>query len=104
MPFIAMLDEAINDHSFSPKEVRIGLMLWKVLEEDGRIKWKQGVIQPKPGLICESEFEFPFLNGDIFVHIDPRLDLFEYQLPTVNSCQKWGGIQQVVNEAKSTTV
>ncbi|MGZ5576050.1 MAG: hypothetical protein ACXWEV_04160 [Methylobacter sp.] len=78
---IKMLDDAINAHSFPPKEVRMGLMLWKELDKKGRITWRRGVIQTKPGLICESEFEFPFLNGDIFVHIDPRLELFEYQLP-----------------------
>jgi hypothetical protein len=79
------LDTAINTHPFSLKEVRMGLMLWKALEKNGRIEWKPGVIQTEPGLICESEFEFPFLNGDIFIHIDPILGLFDYQLPTLSN-------------------
>lgn len=78
---ITMLDDAIDAHAFRPKEVRMGLMLWKELEKGGRIEWKQGVIQPNPGLSYESEFESPFLNGDIFIHIDPRLGLFDYELP-----------------------
>jgi hypothetical protein len=85
---LSMLDDAINMLPFLPKEVRIGLMLWKELEKDGRIEWRRAVIQTiqtKPKLIFESEFEFPFLNKSILVHIDPRLEPFEYQLPHKNN-------------------
>lgn len=78
---LSTLDDAINTLSFPPQEVRMGLMLWKELEKNGRIEWRPGVIQTEPGSSGVSEFEFPFLNGDILVHIDPRLELFGYQLP-----------------------
>jgi len=39
---VESLDQAISNHPFRPKGIKVGTELWKVLNETGRIKWKRG--------------------------------------------------------------
>lgn len=71
------VDEALNAHPFRPKGIKVGSEVWKALNADGRITWKRGYLE---GAI-DSEIDFPVLDEDIFVRIDPELDDLEVSLP-----------------------
>lgn len=74
---ISILDNAITNHTFRPKGIKVGIELWKALKAAERIEWKRGYIE---GAI-ESGIDFPVIDGDIFVHVDPELRDFGYQFP-----------------------
>lgn len=71
------LDQAISGHSFRPTGIKVGTELWKALNEKGRIKWKRGYIEG----IADSGIDFPVLDENIFVHVDPDLRDWGYVLP-----------------------
>ncbi|MEZ5542901.1 MAG: hypothetical protein R3F42_12800 [Pseudomonadota bacterium] len=74
---MGILDQAISNHPFRPKGIKVGTELWKALNETGRIKWKHGYIEG----IADSGIDFPVLDENIFVHVDPDLRDWDYVLP-----------------------
>ena len=74
---VGTLDQAIANHSFRPKGIKVGTELWKALSKAGRIKWKRGYIEG----ITDSGIDFPVLDENIFVHVDPDLQDGSYVLP-----------------------
>lgn len=62
---IKTLDDAIQNHPFQPKGIKISAEMWKELES--RITWKRGHIEG----VIDSGFDFPVLDEVIFVHVDP---------------------------------
>lgn len=71
------LDHAISNHPFRPKEVKVGIELWKALKQAGRITWKRGSFEG----VMDSEFDAPVLDESIFVHVDPELKDWGYIVP-----------------------
>ena len=74
---ISILDQAIASHPFSPKGIKVDLELWKQLVASERIEWKHGYLEG----IIDSGIDLPVINGKIFVHVDPDLGDFSFQLP-----------------------
>lgn|GEM_PF-1723008 len=74
---VETLGETIANHPFRPKGIKVGTELWKALNETGRIKWKRGYIEG----IADSGIDFPVLDENIFVHVDPDLRGWDYDLP-----------------------
>ena len=72
-----VLDEALSAHPFRPKGIKAGSELWKALNQAGRIKWRRGYIEG----VLDSGIDIPVLDEDIFVHVDPELDDWSYDLP-----------------------
>ena len=74
---VSTLDQAIASHSFQPKGIKVSPDLWRELVSAGRITWKRGYLE---GAI-DSGIDFPVLDNSIFVHVDPELEDYGYQLP-----------------------
>ncbi|MCY1224067.1 hypothetical protein [Achromobacter veterisilvae] len=74
---ITVLDQAIAEHKFRPKGIKIGQDLWSALNAADRIKWKRGYLE---GMV-DSHIDFPVLDENIFVHVSPELDGHGYDLP-----------------------
>lgn len=74
---VDLLDQAIQDHSFRPKGIKVGSELWRTLVAAGRIKWKRGYLEG----VMDSGIDFPVLDEDIFVHVAPELDDDDFLLP-----------------------
>ena len=74
---IGTLDQAISNHTFRPNGIKIGTELWKALKQAERIKWKRGYLEG----IIDSRIDFPVLDENIFVHVEPNLQDWEYVLP-----------------------
>jgi hypothetical protein len=48
------------------------------LVKAGRISWKRGYLEG----VIDSGIDFPVLDENIFVHVAPELDDFQYELPS----------------------
>jgi hypothetical protein len=74
---IDVLDQAIKNNPSRPKGIKVAGELWKALNKSGRVKWKRGYFEG----IMNSGKDFPVLDEDIFIHVDPELDNWSYDLP-----------------------
>lgn len=72
------LETAIANHSFRPAGIKVSADLWKELNHQRKITWVRGHLEG----VIDSGINFPVLQGDIFVHVDPELDDFDYRLPS----------------------
>lgn len=75
---IGTLDQAIAQRTSRPKGVKVGVELGRALVASGRVTSERGYI----GGVIDSELDFPVLDRNIFVHVDPTLDDYECRLPS----------------------
>lgn len=82
---IAVLDDALDNHPFRPKGIKVGPELWKALHGEGRITTKPGKLTCRSAPDAKEEvysgLDFPFINDDIHITPDLSLDDFGYALP-----------------------
>lgn len=74
---VKTLQDAISEHTFRPKGIKVSPDLWKELSANGKIKWKRGYFKG----VIDSEIDLPWFDEDIFVHTDPDLESFDFTLP-----------------------
>ncbi len=72
-----VFDDALSNHSFRPKGIKVSADLWCELNRKGRIKWKRGYLEG----VIDSGIDLPVLDDDIFIHLDPDLDNFYFTFP-----------------------
>lgn len=74
---IDSFDSAIRALGFKPKGVAVGWDLYQKLKRAGRVEQKRALL----GGALDIGLDLPCLDGDIFVHIDPDLDDWGYEMP-----------------------
>lgn len=75
---VGLFDSAVANLGFKPKGVKVGAELYKELVHGGRVERQRALI----GGILDIGLELPYLDGDIYVHVDPELDDWAYELPS----------------------
>jgi hypothetical protein len=73
-----IFDDALCSHSFRPTGIKVSTDLWRELNRQGRIKWQRGFLEG----IIDSGIDLPVLGDDIFIHLDPDLDNFDFTFPS----------------------
>ena len=74
---IEKIEDAIKNHSPRPKGIKVGTELYKEMVSKNKIKWKRGYIKG----VIDTETDYPIFDENIFVHVDPYLDDYDFELP-----------------------
>lgn len=73
---IEALETSIVEHVQRPEWIRVGEELWKALNIEGRIEWKEIAEGKDKNVLVPT----PVLDGDIYLVVDSALDVWGHEL------------------------